>query len=108
MARNDPYFVHDTLDDTQELSIDGGQAGTGAAEITELGGGEDAEVYRDVDTNGDGTYDESHLIDEVVGEWHSQLNELIVSESENTRLRIVNISGENSVFYYASGIEVDN
>jgi len=107
MARNDPFVVSGTADNGNSVTIEGSTGGTGAAEIVEIGGGDSATVYREIDTNNDGTFDQSVQVDSLSGESHSQLNELIISAVKNTRLRIENTSGNAGVFYYAVGIEVD-
>jgi len=112
MALNDTY--HTASDSVAsgggELIVDGSSTETGAAEVSEFGGDVDVEVYRESDPNDDGTFEVSVLVDTFApssGGWHSQDNGLIVSQSNNHRLRIVNtdsVAGE----IYATGIEVSD
>lgn len=108
MAVNDTF--HETASDVAdggEFIIDASDSETGGVEVFELGGTNEAEVYRETDTDDDGNYDLSVLIDVASGEWHSQKNQLVVSESERHRIRVVNVSGESSD-YYATGMEVND
>lgn len=108
MAVNDAF--HKTgvsVADTGDFIIDGSAAGTGAAEVFELGGDAGADIYRESDPGGDGTYEVSVLIDSKTGVWHSQLNQFVVSQSNNHRLRINNTSG-GGANYFATGMEVDD
>lgn len=108
MAVNDTFHENAIgVADAGEFIVDGSGAGTGAAEVFELGGTGDADVYRETDTNADGTFDLSVKIDDLTGEWHSQLNQLVVSQSNNHRIRVLNVSGA-SADYYATGMEVDD
>ena len=108
MAVNDAYHVNENdLADTGELIADGSTSDTNAAEVHELAGTGDAEIYRESDPDDNGTFEVSVLIDTVSGTWHSQLNQLTVSQSQNHRLRVVNTSG-NPNDYYVTGMEVDD
>lgn len=108
MAVNDSYQENATgVLDGGEFLVEGSTSGTGAAEVFELGGSGAAEIYREVDIDADGTYEVSVLIDSTSSEWHSQQNQLVVSASNNVRIRIVNTSG-GSANYFATGMEVDD
>lgn len=109
MALNDAYIQTATaVADAGDFIIDPTAAGTGAAEVFELGGDAAAEIYREVDPDDDGTYEVSVLIDTLdPGPWHTQDNEFVVSSSENTRIRVNNISG-GSGNYFAAGMEVSD
>jgi hypothetical protein len=108
MAINDAYHESsNNLADAGEFIADGSTAGTGAAEVFELAGTGGAEIYREEDIDGDGTYEISVKIDSTLGNWHSQKNQLVVSDSKNLRIRVVNISG-GPADYYATGMEVDD
>lgn len=108
MAINDSYTKSvDGLAAGSDMIVDGSQAGTGALDITELGATGDCDIYREVDTAGDGTWASSVKIDGMTGEWHSQANQLLVSQSESVRLRINNTSGA-ALDVYASGYEVSD
>lgn len=87
------------------LTVDGTESGTGAAIITEFAADGDGDVYREVDSNGDGTFDVSVLIDQGTNNWHSQGNQLGVSAADNSRLRVENTSG-GSASITAIGYEV--
>jgi hypothetical protein len=108
MAVNDTFHVTGVdVADANALVVDGSTSGTGAAEVHELAGTADAEVYRESDPNDDGTYEISVLIDTTTDNWHSQQNQLTVSQSNNHRIRIVNTSG-NPQSYFATGMEVND
>ena len=106
MARQDPITVSATgVADGSDLIIDGSTASTGAIDVFELFGSAGCDVYREVDTDGDGTFEISVLIDQPTNNWHSQKNALSVSQAENTRIRITNTSG-GSADFAAVGYEV--
>lgn len=109
MAVNDTVVATATgVADAGDFIVDGGDAaGTGAAEIKELGGTGAADIYRETDPDGDATFEVSVLIDQVTDDWHSQGNDLTVSASENQRIRVNNTSGSPQDFY-AVGFEVDD
>jgi len=108
MAVNDAFADANTgLADATDWIIDGSGSGTGAVNITELQGGGDAEVYREHDPDGDGTFQVRLRVDAPAGEWHSQGNDLLISTDENVRLVIRNISG-GAADYAVAGYEVDN
>lgn len=108
MAVNDAFAKStDGLADTNDLIVDGSGAGTGAVNITEMGGTGSCDIYRETDPTGSGTWDVSVQIDSPGGTYHSQGNKLLVSQSEAVRLRINNTSG-GTVDVYAAGYEVDN
>lgn len=90
-----------------DFLISGSSSATGAAEIGEIGGSGDAEVYKESDPDGDGTFEVSVLIDTFTGEWHSQQNGLVVSSAHRTRIRVRNTSG-GAADYYATGMEVQD
>ena len=102
MAEGDPYKAQANLGDSDELIIDGTDSSTGAIDVTELAGTGDANVYREVD---DGSIIVSTLIEQPTDDWHSQKNILVVSQAENTSIRIVNTSGGNAD-YLVTGYEV--
>lgn len=108
MAINDTFHETATgVSDGNDFTIEGSSAGTGAAEIGEIGGTGAADIYRETDVGDTGTYEVSVLIDSVSGNWHSQLNGLVVSASNNHRIRVNNTSG-GAADFYATGIEVDD
>ena len=102
MAEGDPYKAQANLADSDELIIDGTNSETGAIDVTELAGTGGANVFREVD---DGTTTVSTLIEQPTDDWHSQKNILVVSQAENTSIRIVNTSGGDAD-YLATGYEV--
>ncbi len=106
MARQDPITVSGTgIGDGSDLIIDGSSASTGAIDVFELFGTAACSIYREVDTDGDGTYEVSVVIDQPTDNWHSQDNRLTVSQSQNSRIRIINTSGSIASFS-AQGFEV--
>lgn len=108
MAVNDTYHkAQSGVTGGGDFIIDGSTAATGAAEIHEFGGTGGADIYRETDVDGDGTYEVSVLIDQPTNTWHSQQNQLTISASNNHRIRINNTSGGNAAFF-ATGMEVDD
>lgn len=108
MGINDTVTAEATgVADGGDLIVDGSIAGIGAAQIIELGGTGSADIYREIDPDGDGTYEISQVIDTTTGTWHSQENELRVSSDDSVRLRINNTSG-GTVDFFAIGLEVDS
>jgi hypothetical protein len=108
MAVNDAFGTsNDALGDTNSLIVDGSTTATGAVELTEAGADGDCKVYREVDTAGDGSWATSVLIDKPTGTWHTRENLLLVSQSQNVRFRIKNVSG-GPIAVFAAGYEVDN
>jgi len=108
MAVNDSFAdANAGLADATDWVIDGSASGTGAVNITELQGGADAEIYREYDPDGDGTFQVRLQVDSAGGAWHAQQNDLLVSTAQNIRLVVRNVSGETAD-YAAIGYEVDN
>lgn len=108
MAVNDSFAKSvDGLADAGTLIIDASGSGTGAVNITEVAGTASADVDKEYDPDGDTTYEVTTLIESTTGGFHSQGNNLIVSQSENTRLVITNTSGGTADFA-VSGYEIDN
>jgi hypothetical protein len=106
MADGDPIVINgNATADTADFIVDGSTSGTGAIDLTEIGGDASANVYRESDPDGDGTFEISVRIDTPSSQFHSQKNLFIVSSTENVRLRINNNSG-GSANYYAAGYEV--
>lgn len=107
MAINDTVVWDATdVDDGDDLVVDGDAAETGAAQVTEVAGTGEADIVRETDPAGDGSYDVSVTIDSKSDEWHTQLNEFRVSDDDDLRLRVVNKSGDSQSFM-AIGFEVD-
>lgn len=108
MAVNDSYTKPaNGLADGGDLIVDGSGAGTGAVNVTEIGATGASDIYREVDVDGDGTYEVSIKMDAKTGEWQSQGNDLLASQSQDIRLRINNTSG-GVIDVYTAGYEVDN
>jgi len=108
MAVNDAFAAANAgLADATDWIIDGSSSGTGAVNVTELSGSAPAEVYRELDPDGDGTFEVRLQIDAPGGAWHSQGNNLLVSTSQNARLVVRNVSG-GTADYSVVGYEVDN
>lgn len=108
MAVNDSFTESvDALADAGDLIVDGSEGGTGAINVTEFGATGAVDVYREVDPDGDGTFEVSVNIDTQSGNWHSQGNDLIASQSQNVRIRLNNTSG-GTIDVYAAGYEVDD
>lgn len=108
MAINDVYHVPaESVAPDESLVVSGSDAETGAAEVFEIGGDVDVTVYRETDVDGDETYEVSVLIDAFSSPFHSQKNQIVVSDSNNQRLRLQNESAEAGSLY-ATGLEVND
>ena len=88
-----------------QLIVDGSSGVTGAVEIHSIAHGADCDVYLEQDSNSDGTFETSILLDSLSGEGVSQQNKIEVDSNNGWRLRIDNTSG-GSADYAATGIEV--
>ena len=109
MAINDVYHETASVDPGDDLVVDAAGTGTGAAEVFEVGGEVDVVVYRETDIDGDGTFETSVQVDAFSGPFHSQKNQLVVSQANNHRLRIHAVdSNEESGDVYATGMEVSD
>ena len=99
MAVNDT-FKNSTvgLADTNEFIVDGSSSGTGAVRITEIDGTASAEIYREVDTNDDGSWAYRSEVDIANAEFHSQLNGHRVSQTNDIRNVIKDTSGRHADF----------
>lgn len=108
MGVNDSFKSgDDALGDGGDLTVSGATADTGAVIITEIGGEGAADIFREIDVDGDGTFEITVQVDNPGGEFHSQLNNLVVGDAVNARLRINNTSG-NQNGYYVIGKETDD
>lgn len=109
MAVNDVFLASaNDLADAGDFIIDGSNSDTGAAEVTELGGTGTCKVFREVDVDGDGTWEITDQIENVgSAPWYSQLNKLVVSQANDVRIRVTNDSGGTADFF-AVGIEVND
>lgn len=106
MAINSTYGNSaDSLSDGNDLVLDASESETGAVNITELGGNGSCTIYKEFDPNDDGTWEVSTQIDSPTDTWHSQDNDLLISQSEKIRIRIVNNSG-GTADVWAVGYEV--
>lgn len=107
MATNDTIVHGGSFANGESLIVDASGSGTNAAKITELGGTAGGKVYREIDTDGDGTFEVSAVIeDSNASAFNSQGNSLRVSDNHNARLRVENTSGGEGE-YWAIGYEVD-
>jgi len=94
--------------ESQTLVLGSG-AETGAAEVFELGATTATTVYREVDSDGDGTWETQVQVDVFNAAFHSQGNALVVSTSEPARLKVVNTGdGTPEAEQYAIGMEVND
>lgn len=100
-------FDASSIANGNSFTIDGSESGTGSVIITEMGGSGSADIYRETDATNDGTYAVSVKMDSLTGDWHTQLNNIVVSANNGVRLRITNTSG-GSAAYFAVGKETDN
>lgn len=105
MAVNETHVRNgDGVGNGTSLIVDGGSSENGKVIVTEMGGTGGADIFRETDPQGDGSYSISVQMDNPSGSWHTQLNNLVVSSSEGVRIRITNTSG-SAQDYYAVGKE---
>lgn len=91
----------------EELIIDGSGSETGAVEIHEVFASGPIEMRKEVDTNGDGSFSLSVVIESQDSPFHSQKNQIEVSQSKGVRVKIVNTDSSN-IDCAVNGIEVSN
>jgi hypothetical protein len=89
------------------LVIDGSGSETGAVEIHEVFASGPIEMRKEVDTNGDGSFNLSVVIESLDSPFHSQKNQIEVSQSKGVRVKIVNTDSSN-IDCAVNGIEVSN
>jgi len=108
MAVNDSFAkATDSLPDGSDLIADGSGAGTGAVNVTEIAATGAVEIYREVDTAGDGSWAVSVQVDNISNEFGSQGNDYLASQSQSVRIRVRNASG-GPIDALIAGYEVDD
>lgn len=105
MAQGDFFTNSEVVAENGSLIIDGSTSSTGAAELHTFAAGSDQTVLKEVDTNGDGTFDASFTIVSTSSPLHSQKNKIEVSSTSNMRVRIRNDIGASQPMH-VTGIEV--
>jgi len=110
MSVNDTYVKSSVgVADGNDLVVDASGSGTGEIDVGELAGTGGADIYREIDTNNDGSWATSVVIEQTSNNWHSQLDNLRCainpSSGDPVRLRINNTSGA-SADYYVLGVEI--
>ena len=95
------------LNSGEVLIIDGSGSETGAVEIHEVFASGPIEMRKEVDTNGDGSFSLSVVIESQDSPFHSQKNQIEVSQSKGVRVKIVNTSNSN-IDCAVNGIEVSD
>lgn len=95
------------LNNGGELVIDGSRSETGAVEIHEVYASGATEIFKEIDTNGNGSFDFSVLIESRDSQFHSQKNQIEVSQSRDVRIKIVN-TGKSSIDCAVNGMEISN
>lgn len=86
----------------EEWVIDGSSTETGAAEVFEIGGEPNVRIYRETGQNVD------VLIDAFDGPFHTQKNQLVVSQRNDHKIRIQVIEGSDAGDLYVTGMEVND
>jgi len=90
-----------------DMIVDASTSATGAVEIHTIATSGSADVFKEVDTTGNGTYDVSITLDSQTEAFHSQKNKIEVSNTDDMRLRINNTSG-SPIDVHVTGIEVSD
>lgn len=108
MALND-FFKRGVTDVSVggEVIIDGSTSGTGAVEIHEVFASGGINIFKEIDTTGNGTFDFSVRIESQDRALHSQKNQIEVSADEDVRIKVVNIANEK-INFGVNGIEVSD
>lgn len=108
MTQND-YYQTDTgtsgIADGNSLTVSLGDEGVPAARIEQYTGDAAADVYFEVDPDGDGTYEISIVIDSFSEAFHVENAATRVNPNVNERLRIQNTSGGTG-HYTVNGTEI--
>lgn len=109
MSQGDYYQV-DTgtsgVADGESLTVDPAETGVPAARVEQYTGDAAADVYFEVDPDGDGTHEISVVIDSFGGAFHVENAATRVNPNANERLRIENTSGGTGHFT-VNGVEID-
>jgi len=106
MAQGDFFTKSAVVAGAGELIIDGSTSSTGAVELHTFATEKDQTVFKEVDTNGDGTIDASFtIVSTQDGGIHSQKNKIEISNTENMRVRIKNGKAKSQSMH-VTGIEV--
>jgi len=85
--------------------LDTGSSATGAAEIHTIATTGAFDLFKDVDTTGNGSFDVEVLVSSQGGSTHSQKNKIEVSDDAGLRLRAVNTS-DSAIDIHITGVEV--
>jgi hypothetical protein len=99
------FTKSDTVPANGELIIDGSTAETGSVELHTFATEGPATVFKDVDIDGDGTFEIQVEVTAQGSAFHSQKNKIEVSSTDNARIRIVDTSGDGQGIH-VTGIEV--
>jgi len=108
MAVNDVFQSEaQGVADAGTFSVDPSTAATGAAEVFEIMGSAGGIIYKQIDAAGDGTYELEFEIDRFGSAFHSQKNQIVISDSKNSRLVVENNSG-GTADYSITGMEIND
>lgn len=105
MAQGDFFTKSGVVSANGELVVDGSTAETGAVELHTIAAEAAANVFKDVDVNGDGTFEIQIELVASASPLHSQKNKIEVSSTNDMRVRIVDTTG-NVQGIHVTGIEV--
>lgn len=105
MTQGSFFSKSETVSGNGEMVVNGSSSSTGAVEVHTIATGAAQKVLKEVDTNGDGTFDVSIQIEDKTDGIHSQKNKIEISNTDNMRLRVVDTSG-NGQDMHVTGIEV--
>lgn len=99
------WLVSETVSNGDSLTFDAGQANSAALEVHTIAHSGDCDVLLEVDSDNDGTFDQSVTLDSFTGSGVSAGNEIEVLETNSMRLKIDNTSG-SSQDYIVTGVEL--
>jgi hypothetical protein len=105
MAQGDFFTKSAVVSAGGELVIDASTAETGAVELHTFATSDSSRVIKEVDVDGDGTFEIQLTVTAVSGPLHSQKNKIEVSSTRGMRVRIVEDFGGTQEMH-VTGIEV--
>lgn len=100
------FVVSETVSNGSSLTFDASDSRTGMLEVHTISHGTDCDVILRIDTDGDGSFEQSVTLDSFSGEGVSAGNEIEILQTQSMQLKIDN-TGSGSADYIITGEEVD-
>lgn len=105
MAQGDFFAKTELISSDSALIVDGTTSSTGAVELHTVASNAPVKVETQIDSNGDGVFDLSIIIDESTSSIHSQKNKIEISQAHNIRVKVTNNGTEQSSIH-VTGVEI--